>query len=277
MKQTGKTADRKTGGSMQEELGLRPEFSEMDIQGLLLEYQKNHNLDIKWELVLRMIGMVRTIAMQVWGTYNSFAQLDDIISEGILVLLNAIDKFDPSKEVKFETYVSKRLRGMVVDLARSQDWLPRQIRQKAIRLNRTTEELSIALGRSPTSQEMADYMGISLEEYGTLLSDTAVSGLISFEALLDSCSRVSNGLTTSEKTDERPEELYEEQELHQVLKDGISALRDKEKLVLSLYYEKELSMKEIAQVLNVSAPRVSQIHSRAIQNLRQHMKQYIQG
>ncbi len=277
MKQTGKTADWKTGGSMQEELGLRPEFSEMDIQGLLLEYQKNHNLDIKWELVLRMIGMVRTIAMQVWGTYNSFAQLDDIISEGILVLLNAIDKFDPSKEVKFETYVSKRLRGMVVDLARSQDWLPRQVRQKAIRLNRTTEELSIALGRSPTSQEMADYMGISLEEYGTLLSDTAVSGLISFEALLDSCSRVSNGLTTSEKTDERPEELYEEQELHQVLKDGISALRDKEKLVLSLYYEKELSMKEIAQVLNVSAPRVSQIHSRAIQNLRQHMKQYIQG
>ena len=277
MKQTGKTADWKTGGSMQEELGLRPEFSEMDIQGLLLEYQKNHNPDIKWELVLRMIGMVRTIAMQVWGTYNSFAQLDDIISEGILVLLNAIDKFDPSKEVKFETYVSKRLRGMVVDLARSQDWLPRQVRQKAIRLNRTTEELSIALGRSPTSQEMADYMGISLEEYGTLLSDTAVSGLISFEALLDSCSRVSNGLTTSEKTEERPEELYEEQELHQVLKDGINALRDKEKLVLSLYYEKELSMKEIAQVLNVSAPRVSQIHSRAIQNLRQHMKQYIQG
>ena len=245
MRQTGKTADWKTGSSMQEELGLRPEFSEMDIQGLLLEYQKNHNPDIKWELVLRMIGMVRTIAMQVWGTYNSFAQLDDIISEGILVLLNAVDKFDPSKEVKFETYVSKRLRGMVVDLARSQDWLPRQVRQKAIRLNRTTEELSIALGRSPTSQEMADYMGISLEEYGTLLSDTAVSGLISFEALLDSCSRVSNGLTTSEKTEERPEELYEEQELH--------------------------------QVLNVSAPRVSQIHSRAIQNLRQHMKQYIQG
>ncbi len=277
MRQTGKTADWKTGSSMQEELGLRPEFSEMDIQGLLLEYQKNHNPDIKWELVLRMIGMVRTIAMQVWGTYNSFAQLDDIISEGILVLLNAVDKFDPSKEVKFETYVSKRLRGMVVDLARSQDWLPRQVRQKAIRLNRTTEELSIALGRSPTSQEMADYMGISLEEYGTLLSDTAVSGLISFEALLDSCSRVSNGLTTSEKTEERPEELYEEQELHQVLKDGINALRDKEKLVLSLYYEKELSMKEIAQVLNVSAPRVSQIHSRAIQNLRQHMKQYIQG
>ena len=101
--------------------------------------------------------------------------------------------------------------------------------------------------------------------------------MISFEALLDSCSRVSNGLTTSEKTEERPEELYEEQELHQVLKDGINALRDKEKLVLSLYYEKELSMKEIAQVLNVSAPRVSQIHSRAIQNLRQHMKQYIQG
>ena len=277
MRQTGKTADWKTGSSMQEELGLRPEFSEMDIQGLLLEYQKNHNPDIKWELVLRMIGMVRTIAMQVWGTYNSFAQLDDIISEGILVLLNAVDKFDPSKEVKFETYVSKRLRGMVVDLARSQDWLPRQVRQKAIRLNRTTEELSIALGRSPTSQEMADYMGISLEEYGTLLSDTAVSGLISFEALLDSCSLVSNGLTTSEKTEERPEELYEDQELHQVLKDGINALRDKEKLVLSLYYEKELSMKEIAQVLNVSAPRVSQIHSRAIQNLRQHMKQYIQG
>ncbi len=123
------------------------------------------------------------------GIYSSFAQLDDIVEEGILVLLSAVDKFDPSKDVKFETYVSKRLRGMIVDLARHQDWLPRQVRQKSIRLNRAREELSMQMGRTPSSAEMADHLGVTREEYGAMLSETAVSGLLSFEALLDTQGR----------------------------------------------------------------------------------------
>ena len=202
--------------------------------------------------------------------------LDDIVEEGILVLLSAVDKFDPSKDVKFETYVSKRLRGMIVDLARHQDWLPRQVRQKSIRLNRAREELSMQMGRTPSSAEMADHLGVTREEYGAMLSETAVSGLLSFEALLDTQGRGARQRISGESGNP-PEELCEEQELHETLKQGISSLREKEQLVLSLYYEKELSMKEIAQVLNVSAPRISQIHSRAIEHLRQYMKQYMEA
>ena len=246
-------------------------------QELLALYRETGDERVKWELVLRMTGMVRAIASQVWGLYSSFAQLDDIVEEGILVLLNAVDKYDPDKGVKFETYVSKRLRGMIVDLARRQDWVPRQLRQKSIRLNRAMEELASQLGRTPTSQEMADHLGISKEEYDELLSETAVSGLLSFEALLDS----SSGQVASQRLpgggENPPEERYEEQELHETLKKGIASLREKERLVLSLYYEKDLSMKEIAQVLHVSAPRVSQIHSKAIGHLRLYMKQYMEG
>lgn len=100
-------------------------------------------------LALRFTDLVKRIAAQATGLYSSFAQLDDIVQEGLLVLLNAIDKFDPDKQVKFETYVSKRLRGMIVDLARRQDWLPRQVRQKAARLNRAVDELSVKLGHAP--------------------------------------------------------------------------------------------------------------------------------
>lgn len=122
--------------AQQTELLSEEAVEQMSNQELLFLYRESGDEELKWKLVLRMTGMVRAIAAQVWGIYSSFAQLDDIVEEGILVLLSAVDKFDPSKDVKFETYVSKRLRGMIVDLARHQDWLPRQVRQKSIRLNR---------------------------------------------------------------------------------------------------------------------------------------------
>ena len=167
--------------AQQTELLSEEAVEQMSNQELLFLYRESGDEELKWKLVLRMTGMVRAIAAQVWGIYSSFAQLDDIVEEGILVLLSAVDKFDPSKDVKFETYVSKRLRGMIVDLARHQDWLPRQVRQKSIRLNRAREELSMQMGRTPSSAEMADHLGVTREEYGAMLSETAVSGLLSFE------------------------------------------------------------------------------------------------
>ena len=249
------------------------ELEGLDDQALLELYKQTGDQELKWALVLRFTGLVRRIAAQASGLYSNFAQLDDIVHEGVLVLSSAIDKFDLSKNVKFETYVSKRLRGMVIDLARHQDWLPRQVRQKSVKLNRAAEELAIQLGHTPDSQEMADFLGVSKEEYASMLSETAMSGLLSFESMLTS--GPGRGLAAPGQEDQ-PEELYEEQELHEVLRQGVASLREKERLVLSLYYEKELNMKEIAQVLNVSAPRVSQIHSRAIQHLRLYMKQYLE-
>lgn len=255
----------------------REEAEKLDDRTLLQLYRRTGDQELKWTLVLRYSQLVRRIALQASGLYSSFAQLDDIIQEGLLVLLNAVDKFDPDKNVKFDTYVSTRLRGMIVDLARRQDWLPRQVRQKSVRLNRAVDELSAQLGRAPESDEVAQYMGLTREQYDALLSETAVSSLVSFEAVLDSCGSATEKLMAQGEMNDPTEEQFQDKELHQVLKEGIASLRENEQMVLSLYYEKELNMKEIAQVLGVSAARVSQIHSRALQRLRVYMKQYMQA
>ena len=270
-----KCKERHKAEAIQADVPTEAELERMSNQELLALYQETRAEEVKWALVLRMTGMVRSIASQVWGLYSNFAQLDDIVGEGVLVLLNAVEKFDPSKNAKFETYVSKRLRGMIVDLARRQDWLPRHVRRRAVQLHRAEDELATQLGRTPNRQEMSDYLGVTPMEYDEMRADASFSSVLSLEALLDSpgksvCGSVSGGETCP------PEEQYEEQELHEILKKGIASLREKEQLVLSLYYEKDLSMKEIAQILGVSAPRISQIHSRAIDHLREYMKQYME-
>lgn len=274
MKGTNETAAPQDGFGP---LVSQQEAEKLDDRELLALYRETGDQDLKWMLVLRYTGLVRRIAIQASGLYSSFAQLDDIIQEGLLVLLNAVDKFDPSKNVKFETYVSTRLRGMIVDLARRQDWLPRQVRQKAMRLNREMDELASQLGRAPTSDEMAEHMGLTKKQYDALLSETAVFNLVSFEAVLDSCGNATEKFMAQGEQSNPTEEVFQEQELHQVLERGVASLRENERTVLSLYYEKELNMKEIAQVLGVSAARVSQIHSRALQRLRLYMKQYMQA
>ncbi len=257
---------------------LPPELVQMSTDELLSAYRKSGDPELKWALVLRHAELVRMIASRVHGIYSDFAQLDDIVHEGILLLLDAVDKFDPSKGAKFSTYVSKRIRGMIVDLARQQNWSSRQVRQRAGKINRLKQELFVELGRVPTSQEMADRLGVSLEKYGEILSDIAVSNLMSFEMLLDNYGDAPMQSVKGVYADtgcDQPEVIYQEQELRQVLAKGIRELRESEQQVLSLYYEKELRMKEIAQILGVSGPRVSQIHSRAIQKLRTYMEQYL--
>lgn len=248
----------------------------MDNTALLALYKETGCDAARWTLVLRYTGLLRRVATQTCGLFQGFAQMDDVIQEGILVLLNAVDKFDPQKGVKFETYIAKRLRGMVVDLARKQDWIPRQVRQKSARLSRASEELSLQLGHTPSDRELAEYLGLDRETYEAILAETAASNLISFEALLDSYGSGAGRAPLPSQAENQPEEEYQQKELHARLADGIAALRPNEQMVLSLYYEKELTMKEIAQVLGVSAPRVSQIHSRAIRQLQEFMKQYME-
>ena len=256
------------------------ELSSAETSQLLARYKETGEEELKWEIVLRCTDLVKKAALQARGLFSSFAQLDDVIHEGILVLLNAVEKFDPSKGIKFETYIAKRLRGMMVDLARRSDWVPRQIRQKAVRLNRAAEELSAKLGCLPSGKEMAEYLGMSLEDYEELRTETAFSSLMSFEALLDSNSGAAGAAPEeqlpAELPEDLPEEACQEKEMHEVLCRALESLRDNERLVLSLYYEKELTMKEIAQVMGVSAPRISQLHSGAIQRLRLFIKQYME-
>lgn len=252
------------------------EIDAMSTPDLLYAYKQTGDEELKWPLVLRYEGLIKNAALQIRGVYSSFAQVDDIVSEGILTLLNSIDKFDPEKGIKFETYVAKRIRGMVIDLARKQDWLPRNIRQRAREIDQTVFHLANELGRYPTDSEVAQCMGISIEKYQKEAARVALSNTLSLDALMDAQDQEGYRFeVSSEDPHVQPEMVLQDQELQQMLASSIAALQENEQIVLSLYYEKNLHMKEIAQVMGVSEPRISQIHSRAIQKLREGLGAYM--
>ncbi len=252
------------------------ELDAMSKEDLLLLYKSTGSQELKWPLALRYVGLVKSIALQVRGVYSSFAQVDDIINEGVLALVGSIDKFDPDKGIKFETFVSKRIRGAVIDLARRQDWVPRSVRRKAREIDQASVELFAELGRYPTDEEIAQRLGVSSKQYQEDLANSALCNVLSLDSLFDDQDQGSLDVPDS-TAGSRPEDSLLRQELLDTLTDGITSLRENEQLVVSLYYKKNLSMKEIAQVMEVTEPRISQIHSRAIQKLKLYMKRYMNG
>lgn len=252
------------------------EIEKMDTQDLLRLYKETGDESLKWPLVLRYEGLIKNAAMQIRGVYSSFAQIDDIINEGIITLLGAIDKFDPDKGVKFETYVSKRIRGMVIDLARKQDWIPRNVRKRAKEIETAASELATTLGRTPTDEEIARHLGITQGRYQKDTANIALSNVLSLDMLMDTREPAGYPMEIpSNDTQSQPELMLQEREMQRALAQGIASLRENEQIVLSLYYERNLHLKEIAQVMELSEPRISQIHTRAIQKLRAYMEQYL--
>ena len=253
------------------------ELDALTTEELFQAYKRTGSEELKWPLVMRYMGLVKTIALQVRGVYSSFAQVDDIVNEGLLTLAGAVDKFDPDKGIKFETYVSKRIRGAVIDLARRQDWVPRSVRRKARDIDQASSELFAELGRYPTDREMADRLGVTQDQYQEDLANSSMCNVLSLDALFEDREQNGGAEVPDNGADSRPEDSMLRQELLEILTKAIESLRENEQTVISLYYHKNLSMKEIAQVMEVSEPRISQLHSRAIQKLKLYMNQYMTG
>jgi len=253
------------------------ELDAMSAEELFQLYKRTGDQDLKWPLVMRYVGLVKTIALQVRGVYSSFAQVDDIVNEGLLTLAGAVDKFDPEKGIKFETYASKRIRGAVIDLARRQDWVPRSVRRKARDIDRVSGELFSELGRYPTDKEMAQRLGVTQDQYQEDLANSSMCNVLSLDAVFEDREENGGAELPDGSQDSRPEDSMLRQELLETLTRAIESLRENEQMVISLYYQKNLSMKEIAQVMEVSEPRISQLHSRAIQKLKLYMNQYMTG
>lgn len=255
--------------------GLTPAMiDELTNEELFVYYKKTGDETLKWPLVLRYTNLVKSIALQVRGVYNSFAQVDDVINEGLIVLLAAVDKFDPEKGIKFETFASKRVRGGIIDLARKQDWIPRSVRKRSRDIDDASCELFSQLGRMPTDNEMAERLGITVDKFKDDLSGMALSSVMSLEMVFEDREPQVGGLPGVVEPD-RPEENLLQGELFETLVGSIEKLQENEQQVLSLYYHKNLNMKEIAQVMSISTPRVSQLHTRAVQKLRVLMHGYM--
>lgn len=248
---------------------LKEKLEEITSEELLCLYKSSGDTDIKKELVLRYVHIVKNVAIQMRGIYNDFAQIDDIVNEGVLVLMSSLDKFDINKNVKFESFISKRIRGLVIDIARKNDWIPRSVRKTAKNIDKATNVLYMQLGRVPTDIEIANYMNISVEKYQEDLGKTNLMNVLSYEMLLEEINngKYSNQIMNS-NMDSIPEKYLDNLEIEREIKSGLESLRENEKLVISLRYVQELNMKEIASVIGVSEPRISQIHSNAIRKLR---------
>lgn len=249
-------------------------LKKMDTHELLKLYKTTGDESLKWPLVLRYEDLVKSVALQIRGVYNDFAQIEDIINEGLLTLFRSIDKYDIDRGVKFETYVCKRIRGMVIDLARKQDWIPRNIRQRSREINTAIDELTGHLGRFPTETEVAEKLGITESRYRKDVASIALGNVLHLDAMVDAETGYQMEVPNP-NTQGQPETVLQENEMRSILAQGISSLRENEQIVLSLYYEKNLKLKEIAQVMQLSEPRISQIHTRAIQKLHTHMEHYL--
>lgn len=234
-------------------------------------YQTDHLPETRNKILLAYLYIVRCTAAKMHPVYRNYADMDDIISCGTLALMDAIERFDIKKGVKFESFASFRVRGSVIDYIRKQDWIPRNLRKKARDVEECNSRLRLKLGREPEDREVAGEMGITLQSLNEIIGEAQGFNLVSFEELIqDRIGRSREGTAGYEM----PESQIQEEELKKVIAASIDALTEKERQVISLYYFEELKLKDIARVLEVSESRVSQIHSRALMKMKMAVQDY---
>ena len=202
-------------------------------------------------------------------------EYDDLVGYGIFGLIDAIDKFDLMKDVKFETYASLRIRGAILDQIRKMDWIPRTIRQRQKKIEAAIREIERDGGHVATDAEIAAKMEISEDEYQNWQNQMKVTGVVSLNEFMEQGSDIPEDSNNRSSSFVKPEEAMEKEELKKMLAESLEKLTDKEKKVILLYYYEELTLKEIAEVLEVSESRVSQLHTRALQKMREKLGDYL--
>jgi RNA polymerase sigma factor FliA len=242
-----------------------------DTQSLWLEYRRTGDQRIRDRLILTYAPLVKYVAGRLGSGLPAHVDADDLVSYGLLGLIGAIERFDPSRDIKFETYAMARIRGSIIDELRTMDWVPRSVRARARDIERAIAALEARLGRAPTDEEIAGKLGLSQDELNESLSEISRTSI----AALDELWTVSPGgdqvalIDTIEDTHgPNPQSMLAETELKEAIGEAIARLPEREKLVVTLYYYEELTLREIGEVLGVTESRVSQLHTKAILRLK---------
>lgn len=243
---------------------------------LLEDYAKSKNPELREKIIVEFAPLVKLVAgrLSMYLGYN--VEYEDLVSYGIFGLIDAIDKFDYMKEVKFETYASLRIRGAILDQIRKMDWIPRTIRQRQKKIDSVIKDIELRTGHSATDQEISEGLGITEDEYVEWQSQMKITGVVSLNEFMESGSDVPQDYsrhTTSHF--ESPEEHIEKEELTKMLGEALELLTEKEQKVITLYYYEELTLKEISNILEVSESRISQLHTRALQKMRTKLGNYM--
>jgi RNA polymerase sigma factor for flagellar operon FliA len=248
-----------------------------ETQELWLEYRRTGDQKLRDRLILTYAPLVKYVAGRLGSGLPAHVDEGDLVSYGLLGLIGAIERYDPARDVKFETYAMARIKGQIIDELRSMDWVPRSVRARARHIERAIGELESRLGRAPTDEEIAKKLGISEEELEESLGEIARSSIAALDELW-TVSGAGGGSdqvalidTIEDESAPDPQGTLSVTEQKEALADAIARLPEREKLVVTLYYYEELTLREIGEVLGVTESRVSQLHTKAILRLKAHI------
>ncbi len=237
-------------------------------------YRKNPSPELREKIILEYAQLVKVVAgrLSMYLGYN--VEYDDLVSYGIFGLIDAIDKFDLNKDVKFETYASLRIRGAILDQIRKMDWIPRTVRQKQKKIDEAIRQVEMRTGKIALDEEIAGELGLSETELNTWQSQLKITNVVSLNEFVEQGNEpVMDARQNSHFI--QPEDLIQENELKKVLQDTLELLTEKEKKVILLYYYEDMTLKEISRILEVSESRISQLHTKALQKMRGKMGKYL--
>jgi len=245
-----------------------------DTQALWRQYKKTKDQAVRDRLILTYAPLVKYVAGRLGSGLPAHVDENDLVSYGLLGLIGAIERFDPDRDIKFETYAIARIKGSIIDELRAMDWVPRSVRSRARDIERAIAELERKLMRAPTDEEISEKLGITTDELDDSLSEIGRSSIAALDELWTISSGSGGGdqvalIDTIEDTQgPEPQSELAQTELKEALGEAIARLPEREKLVVTLYYYEELTLREIGEVLGVTESRVSQLHTKAILRLK---------
>jgi len=242
-----------------------------DISALWARYKDDHDSGARDALILNYSPLVKYVAGRLASSLPQTVDTADLISYGIFGLIDAIEKFDLERAIKFETYAIARIRGAIIDELRAMDWVPRSVRSRAREIEQSYIALENSLRRVPTDGEVASHMGVTIKDFHGILTKLSYTSVVSFEELWVGGERDEGQSALGSIKDERAEDpvaIFESVEIKDILAGAIERLPEREKTVIALYYYEGLTLKEIGQVLGVTESRVSQLHTKAVLRLR---------
>lgn len=247
---------------------LVPESTIDDVAPLWTQYKSKGGQDIRDRLIIHYSPLVKFVAGRVGAGLPRSVDQSDLVSYGVFGLIDAIEKFEPERGFKFETYAINRVKGAILDELRALDWVPRSVRSRAREIERSLAELEHREQRSVSDDELASHMGKDLDNLRGDLAEMSTLGLVALDEVLGPDSSNSLSDMISDRSGLSPEAAFQKEETRRLLADAINRLPERERLVLTLYYFEGLTLAEIGDVLSVTESRVCQIHAKSVMSLR---------
>ena len=249
-------------------------MSTVDKEKLWDDYRKNPTPQLREQIIVEYAPLVKVVAGKLAMYLGSNVEYDDLVGYGVFGLIDAIDKFDLGKEVKFETYASLRIKGAILDQIRKMDWIPRTIRQRQRMIDDAIKAVEARTGHSASDEDIASELNISSDEFMKWQSQLNVTNVVSLNEFVEAGNEP---VMEAEHNSHfiQPEDNISKQELTEKLQEALDALTEKEKQVILLYYYEDMTLKEISAALEVSESRVSQLHTKAIQKMRKILGEYM--